>query len=492
MMNMNRAKITGIFIALLLLCQTACGEISEPVETVSGDTTLMTEDSAKESTTYYFDTKQANYNGAEFTIWNYDNEHDNGWSGIPDDICAVENNGDILNDSVYKRNQKISESLGVTLIFEKKVVSDFENQLQSIIMAGDSGVDLVFPRQASFPAMVQKELLSNLNSIPTFDFSDPWWNQSSIDSLTLQGQLYGVISDATYYDKLGTYVTFYNKKLADEYKLGNLYDLVKNDEWTLDKLLDLGKVLSADLNSDGKRDDKDAYPLSCQNDACYILLHAARIPIASKSQDGSVVFNLTSEKAIGTLQIIYELMGDDTQFFNRQKYTDYTLNDAIAMFSEGRAMFMIRPIQSLFVMRNMDADFGILPLPKVAENQEQYGSAINPYVSTFAGIPVSVEDYERSANVLSLMACESYYSVIPALYETVLGNKLIRDEDSAVMLDITFESSIYDTGLLWNFGDITYKLLANTSTDVASMLASVSSQVDTAIDKLNEQLAKQK
>ena len=484
-------KSIAAALVLLMLVQISCAGQSQPSEVTSTESTIS-ETSEAETTRLYYDTSGIDYEGYEFRVWNYDNELDNGWTGIPDDIYVESESGDILSDAVYKRNQVVNETLGVEIISEKVGDGQVASRLKSTVMAGVQAVDRIFPRQFSLPQYVQSELLCDLMTLDALNFSEPWWNQNFIDALTLEGQLYGVVSDATYFDKLATYVTFYNKQLADDYKLGNLYELVKNDEWTLDKLLELGADLSADLNNDGKRDDTDSYPLSCQNDGCYILLHAGRIPIATKTADGSVSFNLPSEKAVNALQTIYELMDDDTQYFNRQKYTNYTLNDAIAMFNEGRAMFLIRPIQSLFVMRSMDSDFGILPLPKLTADQEEYGSAINLYVATVAAIPLSVADPERSATVLSLMACESHYNINPALYETVLGEKLIRDEDSAAMLDITFDSAMYDTGLIWNFGNITTTLLANTSTDIASLLAKVTPQVETAIDKLNELLAEKK
>ena len=46
-------------------------------------------------------------------------------------------------------------------------------------------------------------------------------------------------------------------------------------------------------------------------------------------------------------------------------------------------------------------------------------------------IPRTSEDAERSGVVLSALACESHYTVIDSLYETVLGEKLIRDKVSA-------------------------------------------------------------
>ncbi len=88
-----------------------------------------------------------------------------------------------------------------------------------------------------------------------------------------------------------------------------------------------------------------------------------------------------------------------------------------------------------------------------------------------------------------MLAWESHYSVIDPLYENILGSKLIRDAGASQMLDIVFDSVIYDVGLIWNFGDVSTKLLTNTSTDIASLLATISKPVDAGIKKLNKALS---
>ena len=87
------------------------------------------------------------------------------------------------------------------------------------------------------------------------------------------------------------------------------------------------------------------------------------------------------------------------------------------MFSENRVMFLVRPIQSLFLMRNIEADFGILPVPKVQENQQSYGSAVNPYSATLLCFPKTISDPERAGVILDALAWESHYTVIGPLYE---------------------------------------------------------------------------
>ena len=174
------------------------------------------------------------------------------------------------------------------------------------------------------------------------------------------------------------------------------------------------------------------------------------------------------------------------RYFNRQDF-NADLNAAVNMFVENRALFLIRPIQSLFLMRDMAADFGILPLPKLYETQDGYHSAVNPYSATMLVLPKSLENPERSAVVTSYLASVSSASVIEPLYETVLGSKLIRDERSPAMLDLAFDGAVYDVGLIWNFGEfINPTLLTNRSMDIVSLVGKHQSKIDKAIAALDE------
>ena len=166
------------------------------------------------------------------------------------------------------------------------------------------------------------------------------------------------------------------------------------------------------------------------------------------------------------------------------------VNDAINMFIENRTLFLIRPVQTMMALREMEADFGIIPVPKYDESSATYNTAVNPYACIFMCLPLSVADTTRSADVLEALACESYYNVISPLYETVLGDKLVRDSRSTEMLDLIFDNRVYDIGLIWDFGGITQKLLENKSTDVVSMLSSVENKTNKAINELMEAIAK--
>ena len=447
---------------------------------------IETTAAAPETERPYYDAKGADYDGATFVIWNFDNAASNGWTGIPNDLFVDEMNGDVLNDAVYTRNLEVENRLNFSIEGADKTDA-LMRAVISMMLAGDHGVDLLFPRHYYVPALVDGSAVIDLLTLDAFDFSEPWWNQNCNATLTMRGKLFCAASDANYYDKLSTIVVFYNQQLVDNYTLGNLYGVVEDGSWTLDKAIELGGLVTADLDGNGVYDDKDSIGISCQNDGPYYLLNGFGITICSTDEQGDVFLNLKSEKAVNTLQAIYKLTTDPMLYFNRQTF-NLSLTDAINIFKDNRTLFMIRPLQSLFIMRDMDSDFGIIPLPKYNERQDEYCSAVNPYVGTIAMIPRTAEDPGRSAVVLSTLACESHYSVISKLYETVLGEKLIRDEESGRMLDHAFAGIVFDAGVIWDFGSILETLLANKSTDVSSMLASVSDAVDGAIGKLNETL----
>ena len=449
--------------------------------------TASEEDAETERIT--LDLSGRDYGGYAFRVWNYDNYRDNTWDPdqIPNDLISEGLTGDTLNDAVYTRNRATEEALNIVITGENRNGSELSNGLRQSVVSGSDDVDGIFSRIYEFPTFVNNEYLYDLASVDALRGDVPWRNAEVNRVLTVKGRQFGMVSDITFYDKISTIVTYFNQKLAADYQLGNLYSAVEEDAWTLDALLKMGADVSADVNGDGKYDTNDAYPLSCQNDAVYYFLHGANLHICETDEEGNIVFTLPEEKAVTVLQKIYGIMGDERQFYNRQTF-GASLTDAVNMFCENRVMFLVRPIQSLFLMRNMEADFGILPVPKVQENQQSYGSAVNPYSATLLCFPKTVSDPERAGVISDALAWESHDTVIGPLYENILGSKLIRDEGASRMLDIVFDSVVYDLGMIWNFGNVGMNMLTYNSTDVASFLARNAKPVDADIQKLEKVL----
>lgn len=55
---------------------------------------------------------------------------------------------------------------------------------------------------------------------------------------------------------------------------------------------------------------------------------------------------------------------------------------------------------------------------------------------------------------MDAMSYEGWHSLRPAFIEVTLQGKVSRDEESNKMLNLIFDSTFYDTGILFQFGNM--------------------------------------
>ena len=82
----------------------------------------------------------------------------------------------------------------------------------------------------------------------------------------------------------------------------------------------------------------------------------------------------------------------------------------------------------------------------------------------------------------------NFFKFVEKLYENILSSKLVREDNAPKMLDIVFDSLVFDIGVIWNFNNMTTALLTNISTDVASMLQKITKPVGKQIQILSDKL----
>jgi hypothetical protein len=92
----------------------------------------------------------------------------------------------------------------------------------------------------------------------------------------------------------------------------------------------------------------------------------------------------------------------------------------------------------------MEVEFGIIPYPKYDEAQPNYVSRVEYYMAM--QVPVTNPDLERAGVMLEALNGESAKTIIPAYYEIALKSKYARDDDSAQMLDLIFNTLVVDIG----------------------------------------------
>nr|MBQ4318442.1 hypothetical protein [Clostridia bacterium] len=142
-------------------------------------------------------------------------------------------------------------------------------------------------------------------------------------------------------------------------------------------------------------------------------------------------------------------------------------------FDSGRGLFYMVPLSLASYFRTTEIDFGIIPMPKYDEAQENY---ISLNWSGYMGVPVTANSTEMIGMAVELL---SYYNdklVMPVFYDVLLGQKIARDEESIRMLDLIFGNTVYDLGI--NFG--LYRYLYETVNQGGDFVSYYESKRETA------------
>ena len=400
------------------------------------------------------------YDGYVFTFLTHREAGDGDWRGgdRPLEITSeIEDTIDPICDAVYKRNDRLSAKYGI----EIKMVSftDENAVLDRTVKADDPEYDAVLMFNNFVPGIITKNLLVNVVNLPYINLSKPWWDPA-VTSMSIVNKNYLLGGDMLILDNEATNALIFNKELLQTLDMEYPYKFVLDGTWTLEKFNQMIKDTAADLNGDGKIDyENDRYGLMVYNDAMHAFLVSGGEALARKDKDDIPYMDFTNQRALQVIDKVMDIMYNKQDVLNIQTDVPYKNGPENwrriynGGFEEGRALFLWLRMRVVDKFRGMDADFGIVPLPKLDENQEKYYSVVNSYSGALAGVPKSARDLERTSVILEAMAFESRDTLQPAYYDIVLQRKNTRDEESREMLDIIFGSRVYDIAAVYGFGN---------------------------------------
>jgi len=400
-------------------------------------------------------------------------------------VTANEETGDVFNDAVYRRNRQIEARYDIE-IFEivANDPGDAKAKAQKSAKSGGDDYDLIFAYIGDSLNMAQAGLLYEINSVPYIDLTKPWWDKDVANDLSFSKRLYGVAGDLCFAHYSAVMPMFFNKKMLADFGLESPYQLVKDGKWTLDKFADMSKGASVDLDGNGKWDQNDQYGFMSLNFLVYpSFMLSAGEKFVRKDADDVPYFAAGSPRFVDVYEKIVDILNaGDHRFFDADAAGNHRFQDF--MFPGNQVLFWHELMNWSKILRDMESDFGIIPTPKYDEAQEIYYSRV--FNATMMAIPVTVTDIEREGIILEALCAESYKSVKPVYYDTMLKTKISRDEESGEMLDIIFANRVYDMGYLyWDSAVLSpYTAMAKTGKkEVASYVEKNQTKATAAIQK---------
>ena len=368
------------------------------------------------------------------------------------EFIAEKNAADVVSSAVFERNSLVEDRLGIKLeIIEgsdsRHGGSDINNLLAKTVSSGTAEYDLISNHMSQTTTSVLAGYLHNLNQFEYLDHDQPWWNESYSSEVSVEGRQYLAVGELALSYTSGMYAMFYNKALwAESHAPDELYNLVKNNSWTLDALISYTADYNRDLNGDGRMDGEDICGLyyqqaSIMSDA---MAGAAGIRFTNVA-DGEYDFVLNNERTLGFVDKMKLLLFENDGVV--MEPDDFP--NSLKKLSEDTALFTVNMLGGTTYLRDMENDYGILPLPKLNAEQESYTGFVHNGFSVF-GIPATVDDGDRVTAFLEAMAAESYRRVTYAYYDTALKVQYARDPVAAEMLDIISEGVVFDFAYVYN------------------------------------------
>ena len=392
------------------------------------------------------------FTGETFTVLC---REDNAWGRYLHEIAADEGTTELVNEAVYKRNLAVEERFELEALEayaipgQWAVNEDFINTFKNSILSASGSFDLIMSQQSYMEDISLIELFRNFYEVPYVkdNMDAEYYYQDLIKEVAIDGKLLYMVGDysLTYWEHL--YVLYFNKTMAENRNVGDIYQLVRDGAWTYDKMAEMVKGTWSDLDGDLWPSSEDSYGYVTEirntTDALWDLFD---IRVTSRDENGEVKIDVDEGKMVQVLEKFVEFKASDDTYFETTDSSmteDSIVSDRI--FREGRALFYPAFLSRAQDFRGMETDFGIVPYPKWNETQEKYYTRSQDAYSV-AVVPIDVPNVEMSGAVLDLLSAISYESVIPAYYDMALRDKYARDDESGEMLDIIRE------GFKFNFG----------------------------------------
>ena len=483
----SKALCVALALMMVISCFAACGGNSNDTTLPKANEGTNSEDGRNAvKDTVPTDLK---FNGETVTFFvRDDNEL---WKN---EIDVEKTTNNTLYDAIYYRNATVEQRLGVEIEQIGQAgtfnVSDAWNStLRNAVLTKSGDYDSAAIYASTGSALAVEGLYYNVLDLPHVNLDQPWWNKSIVNEVTLFDTLYYLAGDIAITEVAGGVCFFFNKDLFTElYQTQNidLYTMVEEQKWTIDKLHELVAGAWVDENSDGVISDGDTvgYGAGASSDGDGSM--DAWVPAlgvsVTKMVDGYPELTFYDEHTVEAFEKLQALY--------RSNPGSLCADGKVAtLFSVGNQLFLRGNLNSGEGLRDMQDDYGVLPMPKFDELQDDYHTTFTNTASLIVVLSTCTAT-EKVGATLELMAAEAYKQVTPAYFEICLQGKYSDEPQDAAMYDRILNGFVFSFGFCYSTKSLNGigGLFRNVDSDMAQTYEANKIKYQTALEELIDKL----
>ena len=362
---------------------------------------------------------------------------------------------DTLYDAVYYRNKTVEERLGITITTVGQAGDyanreSWNNTLRTAVntKSGDFDGAAIYASQGSPLAL--ESMYYNVIDFPYINLEKPWWNQAMQEELTLFGTLFYLAGDIAVTEITETFCLQYNKVILDRFYGAtdlDVYQLVNDKQWTIDKMYELVAGVHEDKNSNGAVDDGDLIGIWAKEASYQESWNDAWIPAMginiTETVYGVPELTIYNERTLRAFDAVKRLLVNCPGTLNANTIE-------LSKFSNSLALFNMSNLNAGAGLRDMKDAYGVLPIPMLEEGGE-YGTTFGNVASLVTILSSLPEDRKELVGAtLELMAAESYKQVTPAYFEIAVKTKYAESPEDAAVYDLILNSVKYSFGYCYS------------------------------------------
>lgn len=355
--------------------------------------------------------------------------------------------GTSLDRSIRRRDLEVKEKFGVKTEYVR-TADDKEtcSLVKNSVAGGDSEYDLIIGSIAETAApLTTQGLLYPANKLENINLSGEWWAPSLEDSFLIKDKLF-ILSGAIvpeYYNNASCVI--FNKNIAREFNVSNLYEIVRRGAWTVDKMFESAAVIP-----DGS--GLFRYGVG-REDAGIAFLTGASYGITRFDENRSPFIEKAPHESVTELaKKVSSVLCDKSISMVGNFDGSISAEDARHMFMNSRILFLFDETGTAAELRGKDSEFGILPYPKLNENQSEYISYADSWGGIGAYIPKNIKDESKTGLITEALCAASKKHLDGERKDSILAGRQTYDSDSKETVDIILRGMKYDLLPLYSDG----------------------------------------
>ena len=263
-MNKTLKSVTALILALpiIIACASCANNSNVDKNTLdnsdnSGESIVISGEDDTSVNDSYGLPSDLNYNNETISIF-----HRAG-SGFDEEFECDAESSDLVEVAVYKRNRAVEEKLKVKLSYTGMQWHDtnYNATILNAARSGDNEYDIFSGPAYHIPILMTDGCYADLSQTKYLDFDKVWWANGINDGMAIDGKIFVATGDISLgYVKYLHCLIFNEDMYHDIYgESESLYEIVKNGEWTVEKMAEITNGVWYDEDRSGDKSEGDQF-----------------------------------------------------------------------------------------------------------------------------------------------------------------------------------------------------------------------------------------